>query len=304
MRLIMVPQYPSTLRYQEWWFEDVPREYGKYYDEVIVLGEDKVASATIVGGNFAPIDASIRFELDIIDEYLSYDIRKDDVLLLNDLSFPGIFTNVLYHRRPEKCFAICHATSKNNYDYFAEVRASKYLNEVACSKLFSGIFVGSSYHAKKLGWSNLHIVGLPLTPLMGAVAVKCRDIVSVARSGIQKRNACVEDRLSKDLSIVIERPNVSSWAEYYQFLAESRILLITSKEETFGYQVVDAIVNNCIPVAPNKYSYPELLDSKYLYNSYYELVNIIKSVDTVPKLKNWDMCNDFFYNTYMIMGGS
>jgi len=46
----------------------------------------------------------------------------------------------------------------------------------------------------------------------------------------------------------------------------SKILLITAHEDTFGYQIVDAIINGCVPLARNDLAYPELLPKEYLYN--------------------------------------
>jgi hypothetical protein len=66
-----------------------------------------------------------------------------------------------------------------------------------------------------------------------------------------------------------------TWAEYYKNIAESKIMLISAREETFGYQVVDAVINNCIPLAPRNYSYPELLPDKYLYRDEKELMDKI-----------------------------
>ena len=53
------------------------------------------------------------------------------------------------------------------------------------------------------------------------------------------------------------------------------MLLITAFEDTFGYQIVDAVKNNCIPIARNKFAYPELLPREYLYDDEDELFAVI-----------------------------
>ncbi len=70
----------------------------------------------------------------------------------------------------------------------------------------------------------------------------------------------------------IYSPSVVDWEGYYEFLCASRIMLITAREETFGYQVVDAVMAGCVPIAPNKFSYPELLPKQYLYDDKEELL--------------------------------
>jgi hypothetical protein len=275
-RLILVPQYPTPLRYQEWWWKVFPKELAKYFDEVIVLGNKDVNIVVPFLGEFAPMQIATSFEARQIEEYLFLDLKNDDTLLLCDLSFPGLFAQALYHKRPKKCFAICHATSLNRFDYYAKDRQSKYPVEKAVAKVFDRIFVGSLYHKHKLrGWKNITVTGMPFAPFTGEQNIKEYNIVSVARRGKQKRNARLENLISKALGCEIITPRCRSWVEYYDFLSKSKVMLITSNEETFGYQVLDAITNGCIPIAPNRYSYPELVSKNYLYNNYIEAIELV-----------------------------
>lgn len=276
-RLILVPQYPTPLRYQEWWLDQFPKEFGGYFDSVITLGYSSYIRKA-PPSQFAPLENAIQWEMQQMDEYMQLSVRKDDVLLLCDLSFPGLFSSVLLHKRPERCYAICHATSKNRYDYFGKIRGIKYPIEKATSKLFDKVIVASEYHKEKLGWDNIRVVPLPMPPVhVVQEKKKTHMVVSVARPGIQKENQSILRRLSK-LGVDIDHPNCTTWTEYYNFLSESRILLITSKEETYGYQVVDAIMCGCTPIAPNKYSYPELIDNRFLYNNFSSLIDILTTM--------------------------
>jgi len=305
-RLILVPQYPTRLRYQEWWWREFPKQLKNYFDEVLVLGRNSGPFITASGDTFAPIAISMQFEAQQIKDYSKLKLRKDDVLLLNDLSFPGLFANVLFHKRPEKCFAICHATSKNAYDYFAKDRRIKYPIEKATAKLFDSVFVATIYHAKKLGWKNIRIFPFPNPPFEGKQRIKEYQVVSVARPGLQKQSKRIEKALAKR-GITLIRPECESWKDYYTFLAKSKILLITAKEETYGYQIIDAIKNNCIPIAPNRFSYPELLSEEYLYNdqNIYELIDLmIKIWDEnlpVPRLYMQQNADEFYRRISNIM---
>jgi hypothetical protein len=240
------------------------------------LGHDVTEKVTHLSRDFAPIDTALQFEAQQVYDYLNLPLYKDDTLLLCDLSFPGLFPHVLIHKRPKKCFAICHATSLNRYDYFANVRGIKYPIEKAVAKVFDRIFVGSLYHKHKLrGWKNVTFTYMPFAPFTGEQNIKEYNIVSVARRGKQKRNAHLENLISKALGYEIITPTCKSWVEYYDFLSKSKVMLITSNEETFGYQVLDAITNGCIPIAPNRYSYPELVSKNYLYNNYIEAIELV-----------------------------
>jgi len=276
-RLILVPQYPAKLRYQEWWYDRLPEWFSNFYDEVLVLG-GSIPSIQSNSEQFSPWKEAMEMEAQQIYEYTSLSLRDNDTLLLCDLSYPGLFANILLHKRPKKCFAICHATSLNRFDYFAKVRKIKYPIEKYQSKLFDTIFVGSYYHKVKLeskGWDNVLLTYMPFPPFTGKVYPKEYNIASVARKGKQKRNAHLEDKVSKAFNCEIYTPQSKTWDEYYDALAKSKVLLITSNEETFGYQVIDAIKNHCIPIAPDNFSYPELISKEFLYNNTEELINKI-----------------------------
>jgi hypothetical protein len=299
--LFLVPQYPSRLRYQSWFFSEFPKELRRRFPGVVVVGEKYWKTHSVDnhdGTTFSPVSPAIEFETNQISEYLSLDVKPEDSLLLMDLSFPGLFAGVLYHRRPEHCYAYCHATSRNFMDYFAADRRSKSLVEHGHSRLFKKVFVGSEYHKKKLGWKNLEVIGLPLPPFKTyGTEEKIYDIVSVARASKQKITKHVEDQIEREFGR-IQRKQCASWREYYKFLGQSKVLLITSKEDTFNYSILDAVLNGCIPIAPNKLCFPELLPRPYLYDTTDDLKRIIHSCLNreyqVPTLLNMPAITSFY----------
>jgi hypothetical protein len=227
-----------------------------------------------------------------IQKYLDLYLRNDDTLLLMDISFPGLFCNVLYHKPIKNMYSYCHATSLNNFDYFKNTRNSKFLCETGHSKLFKKVFVGSEYHKNKLNWSNTSVIGLPKPPFKTFKEQKNYEIISVSRPSIQKVNKKLEKMIIRDFGEIF-RKSTESWEQYYKFLSQANVVLLSGKEETFGYQVMEAIMNNSVPLAPNKFSYPELLSNEYLYNNYDELKDKIVKVfigELLPpkKLKNGD----------------
>ena len=78
------------------------------------------------------------------------------------------------------------------------------------------------------------------------------------------------------------------------------MLLITAVEDTFGYQIADAVTNHCIPIARNSLAYPELLPREYLYDTKEELVMILDQILNrerklpVPKLLCTEQMNKFY----------
>jgi glycosyltransferase involved in cell wall biosynthesis len=293
---------PVKLRYSEWFVYEIKKQLNSFFDEIVVLGEK-----IITGKNFntsvemfSPINEAIIFELNQIDEFLNLKIDKNkDVLLSLDISFPGFLSNVLYHR-PMEAYGYCHATSKNKYDYFSPVRYSKFQCETSHSKLFKKVFVGSEYHKNKLGWDNVKVIGLPIPPFQIYREEKKYDIISVCRPNNQKITKEIEDVVEKDFGKIV-RQECNTWEQYYKFLSEGKILLISSKEDTFNYSIMEAIMNGTVVLAPTKCAFPELLERDYLYSDYNELktkIELVLNSKLLPpvELKNQDLVNNFYEN--------
>jgi len=312
MRIIFVPQYPTPMRYNEWWFWKFPKEFEKAGLDFHILGEQKIREMHMRRGTmsmFSPIHSAIEFECVQIDEYINLELKDDDVLFLADISFPGLFTNVLYHKKPKRCFAFCHATSLNRMDYFESVRFSKFPVESAHSLMFDVVFVGSEYHELKLCWPNTLTVRLPYPPLKTFREKKSILTISASRPTAQKVDLDLECRIEEILNYPIIRQDHNNWEDYYKFLSKSRVLIITSFEDTFGYQIVDAVMNNCIPLAPLRCAYPEILPRAYLYEDEDELLRrldyIFNSDDNVnvPKLLCHEEMENFYSNIIQVMKG-
>jgi hypothetical protein len=169
--------------------------------------------------------------------------------------------------------------------------------ESAHAGMFDKVFVGSRYHQDKLGWENTVVTYLPFPPLSTYKNTKIYDIVSASRPSHQKVDFELEREVEAEFSRIVRR-DTRTWEEYFKFLSQSTVLLISSHEDTFGYQIVDAIMNGCIPIAPNRCSYPELLPREYLYNDKEELFKIIDDALWgflgVPKLKCKEQMENFY----------
>ena len=73
-RIIFVPQYPTPMRYQEWWYDEIPFKLRNAGFEVIVLGDRWVKQFSKVQSDqkmFSPVDTAISFETEQIKEYMN-----------------------------------------------------------------------------------------------------------------------------------------------------------------------------------------------------------------------------------------
>jgi glycosyltransferase involved in cell wall biosynthesis len=78
---------------------------------------------------------------------------------------------------------------------------------------------------------------------------------------------------------------VESREEYIEWLAKGDIVISTAIQENFGMSIVEAVRYGCIPLVPNRVSYPEIIPesfhSDFLYDSFEELVNKLVMIISV-----------------------
>ena len=69
---------------------------------------------------------------------------------------------------------------------------------------------------------------------------------------------------------------VPSRTEYINRLKQGSIVISTARQENFGMSVIEAMIAGCIPLLPNRLSYPEILPEKFhahfLYRNKYDLI--------------------------------
>jgi glycosyltransferase involved in cell wall biosynthesis len=72
---------------------------------------------------------------------------------------------------------------------------------------------------------------------------------------------------------------VESRQEYIRLLCKADIVVSTARHEFYGISVIEAVRAGCIPVLPNRLSYPELFPVEYLYEKgglYTKLESLLK----------------------------
>ena len=293
-RLIVVTQLPIRMRYSEWWPREILKHMEPHFEDVLLLGHGDPEHRD-AHDSFSSDGPAVWAEALAAQEYMGLDVRGD-VLFHCDLSYPGIFHSVLALKRPRKAVAFCHATSLNWMDKFGPIRERKWPLEAAHAGLYDQVLVATQYHALKLRFDgqpgiSTHVTGgLPNPPddILPARSLRPRSrrFGSVSRPTPQKVNIQVEEML-KDLSgDAVQRESHDSWTSYFHFLDETQFLVITALEETYGYQVSDAVLRGCVPIAPRCASYTSLLPAEHLYPWHDDpkrcAENILRTIEAWP----------------------
>lgn len=89
---------------------------------------------------------------------------------------------------------------------------------------------------------------------------------------------------------------VESYEKYVALLGQGDIVVSTANHEFFGIAVVEAIRSGCRPLLPNRLSYPELYEQKYLYKEkglYTALKECIAEHHTLTAEECRDMTDKF-----------
>jgi glycosyltransferase involved in cell wall biosynthesis len=217
-----------------------------------------------------------------------------DVVLFCDIDFPGFvatFTHLIKTQIPNvKIYGYLHAGSYCKDDLFCNT-PGKLQTEMAYLSTFDGIFVGSEYHKSKFCGlvpsppgeratlqDKIHVVGAPFykSQLSGVRGKKYKDrkfdVIYPSRIDLQKKANTFLDLVNRfpDIKFVcthnpgtllpnLEYQHPEDREGYYKLLANSRTCLSLAKEETFGYIALEAMAVGTVPIAPDKYSYPEIL---------------------------------------------
>ena len=69
---------------------------------------------------------------------------------------------------------------------------------------------------------------------------------------------------------------------YEKWLKQGAVVISTSMQENFGISVIEAMIMGCVPLLPNRLSYPEILPEKYhehfLYKNRHDLIEKLISI--------------------------
>lgn len=71
-------------------------------------------------------------------------------------------------------------------------------------------------------------------------------------------------------SRIVQYGYVDSRSDYYQWLTKGDIVISTADQENFGISIIEAIRHGCLPLVPNRLSYPEIIPDSFHGSFLYE----------------------------------
>ena len=314
-KIFYVPIEPYEERYTgQWyrWFGAAFKELGIDYEYI----DAERLTDTIVDGQVLDVYGTNFYKASqlmvLIGKLKAGKIKDGDVIFLADLWFPGV-EMLAYIRNMTrvnfKIFGIFHAGTwdRNDFTFKTGMRKwGKYI-EAGWIRLADKIFVATEYHKELIIEHNARINrnkiivtnGLPFEAHEVRREVPKENIVVFPhRLDVEKRPDLFDGIV---MAIKAHYPHLK-WKflktktccktkeEYYQLLGKAKIAISFAEQETFGYAMLEAVANGCVPIVPNALSYEEMdiYPEEYCYDNTSFCAGYVASDILLKCIKDFD----------------
>jgi glycosyltransferase involved in cell wall biosynthesis len=285
------PIEPLEERYSlQWlgWFLKAFQKSGKPFK---VIGDLSRRKITI--GEFLDVYDTIRYKARQIAEFLYCYRGEECTIFLMDGWFSGI--EGLFYVRDNakvkiKIKCILHAGTWDPNDFISQNGCGVWAKNIEYSwlKQYDEIFVATNYHKTLIenyfnDKFNITIVDFPVVDPDFECNKKENIVVFPHRLAKEKQPEVFDEvarlyknRYPNDNVVFIKTKDVCKTKdEYYKLLAKAKVSFSSALQETFGIAMLESVKFGCIPVAPNRLSYPETLANFPLYNTLDEAIELI-----------------------------
>ena len=295
---------PLEQRYTAQWYSYWKQEFSNYFNVIYIDGpkmSDKIES-----GQFLDINKTNIWKAEQVKKvstlFAEKKIKDDDIFIWMDFWHFGI-TAVKYMIQLQKMnckmYGYCHAGSYDPWDFIAQAGLDKWAsyNEVGWFRALDGSFVATHYHKQLIcdrnegviNPSKIHVVGFPMD-WEAEIKSKLKHrrwnrprkqlIVFPHRIAPEKQPKSFDD-LAIDFpkaEFVKTMEVTKTKKEYYNLMSDALAMFSNNKQETFGIGTVEALMMDVVPIVPNRLSYRELYDSRFLYNNIKDAKYIIQNL--------------------------
>jgi hypothetical protein len=305
MRVLQIPIEPLEERYSsQWreWFEQYWEGATEFIDGVPLTSKIEVGSFLDVFGTCYYKSSQL---LRIIEKIKKTDFgtRPDDWVFFHDLWNP-IVIDLAYMRSgarlPFKIAGCLHAGTWDQHDFLVKHGMNKWCSgfENSIFQISDVVFTATNFHknliAKKYPYSQkIYSTGFPIYPEKYIQNQPKERLVVFPHRMNSEKNPHKFIQLGRDMMIkgtsfkfVFSKDVCQTKKEYYDLLSRAAVAVSFADQETWGIAMQESIFHGCIPLVPNRLSYPEMYDSIYRYNSYAELVVRLRTIENSLSAEN------------------
>jgi hypothetical protein len=290
-KIINVPIEPLEERYSEQWNRWIPEDLKSLGIDFVHLNWVTPLSNTIRDGSFLDVIGTNFYKASQLQQLMvmfeQKEINGGDVILLNDIWFPGI--EMLAYVRDAlgidfKIAGIAHAGTWDPQDFLAQMDMETWAKDLENSWFESVdyVLVNSLFHkellleTRKVKREKIFVTGYPFKPEEFVIPNHPKENIVVFPHRLnQEKQPELFDRIARDLKEefpdwqFIKTKDV--WTDkkaYYELLNRSKIAFSCALQETFGIAMVEATMCGCIPIVPDRLSYKYLYDGTFRYTDF------------------------------------
>jgi len=308
MRIFNIPIENIEERYSSQWNEWFPIEFNRLDVDALTIHGRQLTSK-IEEGSFLDVCGTNYFKATqlqrIVEMIYSGGVRDGDVFFFHDLWFPGI--EMLAYIRDGlglefKIFGCLHAGTYDPYDFLAQRGMGRWAEDIENGwfKFIDGIFVATSFHKQMLSnsrdvdFKKIHVTGFPIYWKYGTDWDEKEDVVVFPHrldpEKVPEDFATLEEKL-KETGLFNDWRfirTMDDWNKqsglltesekkiyYYRSLQKAKIAVSFAMQETWGIAMQEAAFSGCLPFVPNRLSYPELYDVRFVFSDIEDLVRRI-----------------------------
>ncbi len=288
MKVYYLPLEPVDKRYTaQWykWFKEVFEEEGIEFEYI----DGKTVESNVGSKYFLDMKATFVWKFEQLKRLFKRELKDGDVVFIPDGEFPGIEA-IEYFKRfygvDVKVVQIWHAGTYDYWDLTRQVgltRIGKHLEEVWMD-MAGLIFVATQCHKdlilkeRMVDKDKVKVTGLPADVRgLGKYEKERKEgIAFTGRLSIEKGYDVVCELRKKGFEITATQEQNLSKEQYYELLGGMKVVFAPSRQETFGYGVVEGMAMNCIPVVPDGLSFTDYVPSKWRYKDNDEMVEMLR----------------------------
>jgi glycosyltransferase involved in cell wall biosynthesis len=229
--------------------------------------------------------------------YERREVQDGDQFFFSDIWFPGIesiaYMNY-FHKVDAKITGVIHAGSFTDTDFVRDLERWAKNFEDMVFDISTKIYCASNFirndiiKKRMVDARKLVVTGLPvdysgLDKHKIDVSQK-QDMVVFNGRLCDEKQPWLFDELEKHVRQRLPEKNIKfvktqeanlSKDQYYDVLAQSKVVVSYALQENFGFGIAEAAYLGCTPVLPNRLVYPELYSGRYLFDSFDESVDLV-----------------------------
>jgi len=294
-RIWIIPIEPLEERYSAQWYRWFDEDEN-WKDALFING--KSLTDKIECGSFLDVYSTNHYKASQVMEIAKYLrdglIKEGDVLFFHDLWFPleQIFYMLDGASIDVKVAGFLHAGSydKNDFLYRKGMSSWALHMERGWLKRVDHVFVFSLFHERlvqqELGpLCNLEVVPFPYRwSDLDQYKSETKDIQVVFphRLDPEKSPQVIELLRNKGIEVTVTKEICESKSDYWRILGRSQYAISWAKQETFGIAMAEAAYLGCMPLVPNRLSYPELFSKNCVFGSIDSMIKTIQERKIVP----------------------